>query len=488
MKSLAVRYRDLIAVVFLAIVTVFWGIGSKSLWLDEVLSLSIVSSWQHLWSIIAKSEPYQWSYLILLYVWKNGGMSEGYLRSLSAVFAVATIPVTYALGYLLFGRRAGLLAALFLALNMFFVRYGQEVRGASMLLFFTAASSYCFVRYLIGKEKKWLIGYILTSIAAFYTHQFAIFTLASQYLALLRHKSSKEKYILIRSLSLILVALIPLARIPIPSNAIDWIVRPSGQDIINFFIIFAGGHALLLFISSEVICFSLIQWRNMEWRYLYVLFLLTIPIGGAFLLSFLVTPMFVPRYLIATLVAWNIMVALGVSRLPVAWRLFGITSISLLSVLSLLTWYRGQDTILDGFVYTEKEDWRDATFFLLSRAKKSDAVVFYAYFVDRPFTYYLSRYQLTHPEFSPPNLVNISSVPYTIGGTLPSPDYELLASFPLSYPRVWLMGSHDKSKERLRSVQARDIRETLGSEYPFQRSFVFSGVTLTLFEKNNSEP
>ncbi len=474
-----VKQRSLLGVVFFGVLTVFWGIGKKSLWLDEALSLSIVTNWQHLWSIAAKTEPYQWSYLVLLYIWKNAGAGEAYLRSLSAVFAIATIPVVYALGRLLFDRRIGLLAAFLLVINVFFVRYGQEIRGSSMLLFFTAFSSYCFVRYLRGKQKSWLIGYILTSIIAFYTHHFAIFTLVGQYISLLWFPASKEKRVLIASLPFILLGILPLARIPIPPNAINWISKPTGADFIRFFVIIAGGHPLLLVISGVAILSFLIRraWGdkgNRGWNMVYVFLLLIIPIGGAFLLSFFLTPMFVPRYLIATLVPWNIAFALGVMSLPKNWRIVSVTAISLLSLLSLLTWYRGQDTVLPGFVYTDKEDWRGTAEYVISHAKSGDGIIFYAYFTEVPFSYY-ARGVVS------PKIIQISSAPYTIGGVLPPPNDMLLRSLPQTYARIWFVQSHDRSPVLLRDAQSGYIQNVLRQEYPLYETKEFSGISLTIY-------
>ena len=72
-------------------------------------------------------------YFLLLHFWLMLGSSLGFLRGLSVLFSVATIPVIYALGARLFGRNAGLIAAWLLAINAFHIRYAQEIRGYAMV-------------------------------------------------------------------------------------------------------------------------------------------------------------------------------------------------------------------------------------------------------------------------------------------------------------------------------------------------------------------
>jgi uncharacterized membrane protein len=62
-------------------------------------------------------------YYFLLRFWLTLGGSEGFVRGLSVLFSVATIPITFFLGARLFGRRAGLLASLLLAVNAYHIHY-----------------------------------------------------------------------------------------------------------------------------------------------------------------------------------------------------------------------------------------------------------------------------------------------------------------------------------------------------------------------------
>ena len=111
--------------------------------------------------------------------WRSGS-SEGFIRALSVVFSVATIPVVYALGHRLFGRKTGLLAAWLLAANAYHVRYAQEARGYALVVFLAALSTWLLVRNLQDPRRaRWGI-YALVSALAVYAHFYAALILLAQ--------------------------------------------------------------------------------------------------------------------------------------------------------------------------------------------------------------------------------------------------------------------------------------------------------------------
>jgi mannosyltransferase len=107
------------------------------LWYDEGFSVLMVEL----------ADPTIWRldlhpplYYALLWAWSRLSMGDVWLRSLSVVFGVATLPLVFALGARLFSREAGAWAAAFLALLHMHVWYSREARMyALMVLLFTAA-------------------------------------------------------------------------------------------------------------------------------------------------------------------------------------------------------------------------------------------------------------------------------------------------------------------------------------------------------------
>jgi mannosyltransferase len=107
---------------------------------------------------------------LLVWLWlRIGGSGEIWLRSSSVVFGVATIAVVFALARDLFGRGAGLLAALLLALHRTHVWYSQELRSYSLLWMLDTLIVWGAWRFVSGRRgAAWLYG--ISAAVALYTH------------------------------------------------------------------------------------------------------------------------------------------------------------------------------------------------------------------------------------------------------------------------------------------------------------------------------
>src|SRR5687767_9124922 len=102
-------------------------LGWKSFWPGEGVSgASGPLPWSDFFKLLWRREANMSFYYLLLRGWTGLGDSEFVIRSLSVVFAIATLLVVYALGRRMFGTQTGLLAALLLATNAFHLRYSQE--------------------------------------------------------------------------------------------------------------------------------------------------------------------------------------------------------------------------------------------------------------------------------------------------------------------------------------------------------------------------
>ena len=112
-----------------------WEIGSKGLWLDEAFSVWL--GWQPLGDLLGwlvKIDQHPPLYYALLHLGiKLAGDGPHDVRMLSALIGVLTIPVIFFMGRRLMDVRAGLIAALILALSPFHVRFAQEARMYTLL-------------------------------------------------------------------------------------------------------------------------------------------------------------------------------------------------------------------------------------------------------------------------------------------------------------------------------------------------------------------
>ena len=129
----------------------FASLGVQSYHHDEVITAArvIPGEFEHMLRQVKGSESNPPLYYVLAWGWaKAFGTGEIGLRSLSALFGAATVPVAYLIGRELASRRAGLIAAAIVAVNPMLIWYSQEARSYALLVFFGALSLLFFVRAL----------------------------------------------------------------------------------------------------------------------------------------------------------------------------------------------------------------------------------------------------------------------------------------------------------------------------------------------------
>lgn len=104
------------------------------------------------------------------------GSSVLQARLLSALFGIAAVGMIYWLGAVTLGRRTGLIAALLLAVSQLGVAYSQEVRSYSMVLFLNVLTIFLFWMAARRRAVRWWIGFLLASSALMQTHYSAALT------------------------------------------------------------------------------------------------------------------------------------------------------------------------------------------------------------------------------------------------------------------------------------------------------------------------
>ena len=122
----------------------FASLGVQSYHHDEVITALRVlpGSFGEMLHAVKVSESNPPLYYVLGWAWaKEFGTGEVGLRSLSALFGAATVPVGYLIGRQLATRRAGLILAALIAVNPMLVWYSQEARSYALLVFFGALAT-----------------------------------------------------------------------------------------------------------------------------------------------------------------------------------------------------------------------------------------------------------------------------------------------------------------------------------------------------------
>jgi mannosyltransferase len=379
------------------------ALSAKSFWLDEGLTMEVARlPWFQFLHALWFGDANMSLYLLLLRTWLRFGSSEGFIRGLSVLFSVATVPPTFFLGARLFGRRAGLLAALLLAINAYHIRYAQEARSYAMAVFFVVVATWLLARNLQSPATAHWGMYAVVCALATYSHFFSALLVPAHAISLL---SLRRDEIPLRSflLSLLLFgAMISPIAIYVVLQAgmspISWVPALQPDSLLILGVDFSGvyGRSLLILdvLALGSAAFGAARGRRSgadaidAWGYTLLFSWLVAPVVMVVTVS-LVKPIFVPRYLSFCLPAMLLLVAVGIVRLRPAvlcWGLF--VAISVCSILGAVRYYQVD------FEMT-RQDWRAVTSYVLDRAQPGDSIFFYRSGGEAPFTYYSHKLNST---------------------------------------------------------------------------------------------
>lgn len=175
----------LIAIILLAALLRFYSLADQSLWYDEGFSIALAkSSWAKAiaWTAQDVHPPL---YYLLLHLWiRLCGDHAFAVRAFSALFGIALLPLMYVMGKRLLGQAAGINAALLVTLSPLGLYYSRETRMYTLATFLVLLASYLLLRIVDARctpKRRILLwsAYLLTSLAAAYTHYFALPILVS---------------------------------------------------------------------------------------------------------------------------------------------------------------------------------------------------------------------------------------------------------------------------------------------------------------------
>lgn len=367
----------LLLTIVLSLVVRIIGLGSKSVFADELSSFQFAHmSWRAFWELISRSEANMSLYYVLLRLWVHLSSGVAWVRFLSVMFAVATVPLIYALGKELFSRTAGLFACLLFALNTFHISYSQAGRGYSLAVFLAALSCWFFNKTVREPSTGNLIGYALASAVALYGHFFTGFVLLAQCVALVLWRPARAE--LIRQAFLMLA--VGVLGIPLflfaavhKTGPISWVEPVTGKDVYHFFT-YLSGSGLKFGLSMVAVALAATDyWRKrhreeydrMEWSFLLLAMWLLVPIVTTLLIS-IWKPVFSPRFLMIVLPAFVLLVGKGVAGIRPAWAEYMVAGALLLSNATALSGYYRQPGI---------EDWRSTVAYLQREVQPADSIV-----------------------------------------------------------------------------------------------------------------
>jgi len=361
-------------------------IGRRSFWADEAFSITLAElPWPHFRQIVVHSEANMALYYLLLRLWSQISDAPAYIRGLSVLAAVATVPVIYFAGRTLFSHRAGLIAAVLLTVNVFHIRYSREARSYSLVVLLVTCSCLLFVRNIESRGRTGGIGYTLTSAAALYAHFFAALVCLSQLVSWIALPPDFRRWAQLRNLLLVALLGSPLLFFIAGHGPPKWITHPSATDAFRIFTTFTGsGLNFILFVLAVALAAR--QWwlergrgqsRLEGWSFVFVITWLLFPIAVTLFFSHW-KPIFSPRFLLVCLPAAILVFAQGLALLRPSWlSCAAVVMVVCASLIALGRYDRQPDPA----------NWRGAISYLAQNAASGDALVFAEGYCRFPFDY-----------------------------------------------------------------------------------------------------
>jgi mannosyltransferase len=432
-------------------------------------------------NLVVDIEKHPPLYYLLLHYWMRiGGDSAAWVRSLSALFGIFTLPVIFFAGRRLAGPWVGVLAALILAVNPLQIAFAQETRVYTLLTFAVTFAIWMVARLLTDvRSNRQIIGYgfyrlfryrlaggsLLTDLAwigysvsiavVMYLHNTGfffplavnLFVLAFMVYRWSRRNTGENlfsppsliNWVLAQIGALLLwspwiVPLIEQSRdlsegfwLPVPT----WtIIFDTLRSLMIEYLPRSGwmSYAWILVVLLGVL--GLLYLRKNASVSAFLLTLFFTPIIGQLLVSLRV-PIFYVRALIWVPVPFFILMSAGILQLRR--RFFMLLATMLLIFLNL-------SAVYNYYQYVEKERWDQAAEYVAQNIQENDIIVFNAGWVQIPFDYYFDDYSLQVGKFGAPATL------FEMGQIEPimhENDIPRLRSIIEGRERIWLVYSHN---------------------------------------------
>ncbi len=174
------------ALALLYIALRFWRLADSCLWFDEIFSVHAAEHpWGEIIPFIAKDLIHPPLFYLVLKIWIGiGGENVFWLRLLPVIFSIlALFPLWMLCREIKLRPNAVIVAFGLFTVNGALIKYAQEVRMYSLLLFLSLMSIWLFSRYYFRGKSFWVL--VVVNVLLVYTHYFGWFVVITQVLAIL---------------------------------------------------------------------------------------------------------------------------------------------------------------------------------------------------------------------------------------------------------------------------------------------------------------
>ncbi len=314
-------------------------------WMDEAITTGISSHSLGAVPGILRHDGNPPLYYLLLHGWMTLlGTSESATHSLSLLFGLLTVPVGMWAGWTLFGRRAGLMAAVLFAFNAWFTNYAQETRMYELMGLLGIVATVAFIQAFVHRRRRYLILFAATLALMLYTHSWGVFVVVGSIVALIpAYAVSDDRRALIRDAllafagaAILYVPWLPNFLYQAGHTAAPWSNRPGlGTPILISRDVLGGDRVTVVLLAACVVGLAGFFTRRMrhtrEAAVLWTLIVFPIATLAVAWLGSQINPAYVPRYFAPVVASILLIAALGCARAGVV----GIVALAL-SVVFLL--------------------------------------------------------------------------------------------------------------------------------------------------------
>jgi len=463
-------------------------IGQKNFSGDEIATIEISRDFGHMIHMLRYVEGNMWLYYFFVHFWLLGGTSEVWVRFLSTLFAIFSVPLIYSTVKLLMNEKIAKITTILLSVNIFFIQNAQNARSYTLLLFLTTASTYFFVKYIFKPSYVYLFCFTLFNVLAFYAHLYAIFVICAQFLSLFFISQKLRIKELGYSIFATLLLIMPFVLSPsIHSGQLNWISKPSIKSIIGTFIILSNDFPPIAAIYALLLSsYGIFLWRKsgrlkntlQSWSYRFVFLWILFPITTAFIFSLLVKPMYSSMYFFICIIPFTLLIAVAIDTIQKPWLKKSIlVFIIILSCIRLYGWYVGNKGLMV-VIDNNHEDWDKVAVFLSTHTKRNDGIVYFPTFVQDNIAFYAQKQKV-----SLNTAQTITYQPFRLKAGTPFVLFnkENIIKMPERYSRIWYI--HGDYLNPTIQYQRVLIENILYKHYILKEKDEFSALTVYRFEK-----
>jgi len=353
-------------------------LAARPIWYDEAFSVFLAE--RDFASIVRGTavDVQPPLYYFLLRVWLQLGENVFVLRFLSVALSMLVVALVYVVARRWFSERVSAFATFFAALAPFQIYHAQELRMYTMFAFGALLYVYGVSQPVAPRWRRFVL-IALGALIALYAHSLALLTLVAANVYLLFKRAWRAQIELLAAQAVALIAFAPwLLFLPGQIGGIQrayWTQPPGLLDILQMLMVFTTYLplpmpvlAFALFITLALAALAALQvWRAPRGLGLVLAFAL-VPPALMFALSYLIRSVFVPRGVIASALAYYVLLAGLAARAPRVGRGV-IAAIAFVVAVSVLPFY-----------YAAWGEWRRAPFaeadqFLRAQMQSNDLVL-----------------------------------------------------------------------------------------------------------------